>query len=635
MECLAPARLNWGISADQISDRARRMHAPEAPSDTEVRVAIEMLRSTLPETLDAGVYAKMCTAFATLYRGGHLETLAPLLPLWLRLKGKPYTLKNHLPMEALFKCRPAKRNTAKTGRQVAKSTSSAANICIQSSIQPYFRTLYIAPRFDQTRRFSTECVRPFLQESPLGRDVITSGMTQSVLQRDFPNKATSYYSYAFLDCDRIRGYSADCVRYDEAQDLDPDFIPVIHEVLSASEEFGMEYFTGTPKTLDNLLETNWESSTMSEWCIKCQGCGHWNIPTAAHDALKMIHPKGLVCAHCEHLLDSMADGELIHSYSDRLQTHLGIHVPQIVLPMHYRPHPTTGSMEKWAEICRAKEGEISVDKFYNEKLGEAYDLRAGLLTRTDLVRASSLPWENKFNVGIKKCGGYTKVILGVDWGGGGQDGLSMTSVSVLGGKPDLSVDVIYTEKLFNAMSDADTIRIVKHYFKEFKCSQLAHDYAGAGQKWESMLVSSGFDPRLLFPCYYLGTTAGTSLITYQPPSDKLARGYFQIDKARSLAMLCMMVKGEAVRFPKFDSWQALSKDFLAMVEDKHESRGADVYLITRKANLSDDTVHSVNFAASAYWYTQRRWPDVSKKLGLGLTPAQAEELKPSAHNYGK
>ena len=211
----------------------------------------------------------------------------------------------------------------------------------------------------------------------------------------------------------------------------------------------------------------------------------------------------------------------------------------------------------------------------------------------------------------------------------------MTSVSVLGGKPDLSVDVIYTEKLFNAMSDADTIRIVKHYFKEFKCSQLAHDYAGAGQKWESMLVSSGFDPRLLFPCYYLGTTAGTSLITYQPPSDKLARGYFQIDKARSLAMLCMMVKGEAVRFPKFDSWQALSKDFLAMVEDKHESRGADVYLITRKANLSDDTVHSVNFAASAYWYTQRRWPDVSKKLGLGLTPAQAEELKPSAHNYGK
>jgi len=49
-----------------------------------------------------------------------LQTLVPLLPLLLNLKGKPYTLKNHFAMEPLFRTRLPSNVVVKAARQISK-----------------------------------------------------------------------------------------------------------------------------------------------------------------------------------------------------------------------------------------------------------------------------------------------------------------------------------------------------------------------------------------------------------------------------------------------------------------------------------------------------------------------------------
>jgi len=71
------------------------------------------------------------------------------------------------------------------------------------------------------------------------------------------------FSFAFLNPDRVRGVSADRVGIDEIQDLDITFLPIIRECMSASD-LAIRQFTGTPKTLDNTLESLWQESSQAE-----------------------------------------------------------------------------------------------------------------------------------------------------------------------------------------------------------------------------------------------------------------------------------------------------------------------------------------------------------------------------------
>lgn len=53
-------------------------------------------------------------------RKSKIPSLRPLLPLFLRLKGKPYKLQDYFPFEPFFRTRMAKKTLLKTGRQVSK-----------------------------------------------------------------------------------------------------------------------------------------------------------------------------------------------------------------------------------------------------------------------------------------------------------------------------------------------------------------------------------------------------------------------------------------------------------------------------------------------------------------------------------
>jgi hypothetical protein len=216
-------------------------------------------------------------------------------------------------------------------------------------------------------------------------------IANSVLQRNFANGSTMYFSFAFIDAERTRGIPADCVTYDEIQDLDADFMPIIQECMSASD-YGMEMFFGTPKTMENTIEVMWEESSQGEWVIKCDACGHWNIPSQHHDLYKMIGKIGPSCARCTRLVNPR-EGHFRHAFPQNRWILEGHHVPQISMPMHYedpkRPgeKPTEAS-EKWVQLLRKYEGKdgYTQGKFANEVLGESCDHGSKLVSMTDLKK---------------------------------------------------------------------------------------------------------------------------------------------------------------------------------------------------------------------------------------------------------
>src|SRR5262249_20334736 len=76
--------------------------------------------------------------------------------------------------------------------------------------------LYITPLYEQIRRFSTNYVRSFIDQSPIKHLWLGTHTENSVLQRTFSNNSKMIFSFAYLDADRTRGVSSDFVSFDES-----------------------------------------------------------------------------------------------------------------------------------------------------------------------------------------------------------------------------------------------------------------------------------------------------------------------------------------------------------------------------------------------------------------------------------
>ena len=167
-------------------------------------------RHTAGETL---LLPEVVDTLKEYYQQPH-TTMTPLLGL-LRLNGKPYNLDRYFPMEPLFKLPVPKQTILKCARQVSKSTSLSSRGVLHSATFPYLRMLFVTPRYEQVRKLSTNYVRPFIHDSLFKPLLIDESCSQAVLQRSFSNQSAMYFSFAFIDVDRIRGIACDMINFDE------------------------------------------------------------------------------------------------------------------------------------------------------------------------------------------------------------------------------------------------------------------------------------------------------------------------------------------------------------------------------------------------------------------------------------
>jgi hypothetical protein len=599
---------------------------------------------------------RLAVAQALMKRTGY-TSVSPLLPLLLNLKGGPYTLRHHYPFEPFFRTTLPTQTLVKSGRQVAKSTSLAAQGLIFSNCLPHFSTLYVTPLFEMVRRFSTSYVGDFIQNSPVSGLFVGSKTVNSVLHRTFKNQAQMFFSFAFLSPDRTRGIPADKVAFDEIQDMDRSFIPVILETMSGSK-WGLVQYTGTPKTLDNTIEKLWKDSSQAEWVTKCHhpGCGHWNVPALSHDLLAMIGPfrrdvserePGVVCGKCRKPIRPRT-GHWIHQYKERRDSFVGYHLPQLVMPMHY------ANWEKWGKLVGKSEGRGNTpfNVFLNEVCGESCDTGSRLVTETDLKRAAVLPWRNRSEEAKEHLDRYQYRILSVDWSGGGVGKISskrgaeggfreLTSYTVLvsmGMRFDGVIEVMWGLRSLTPNNHVREAKLCLGAAGLFRLSHIAHDYTGAGNLRETIINNVGFPYERLVPVR-LGRTAVKNIMVLAEPTEQQPRAIYTIDKPRTLQLTCHAIKTGKLLFFEDDYQDAenpgLIRDFLALVEEKGSSRlGGDVYTITKDPSLVDDFAQAVNIGCAVLWQLSGKWPNPGAAAQLPFTDEFLARATPRDADWG-
>jgi len=640
---------------DLHDDRAKQAAMEDRKQAILLRAAA--LRESLPQLtgFEDETTRDLITAQRAMRQAG-MVSLKPVLPLLLRLKGKPYRLYNYFPFEPFFRTRMPKTVLLKTGRQVSKSTSLAAQGVVFSNSIPYFSTLYVTPLFEMIRRFSHNYVRQFLEESPARKLFLGTSTMNSVLQRTFRNGSAMYFSYAFLDAERTRGIPADKNVIDEIQDMNYDFLQIIHETLSGSP-YGLKQYAGTPKSLDNTIEKLWQDSSQAEWMIRCphQGCGHWNVPAHDWDLVDMIGPwhrdisekcPGVVCAHCSTAARpkplNPRLGRWVHRFPERRWQQAGYHVPQIIMPMHYASH------EKWDALVGKMQGRANTTPttFLNEVCGESCDQGSKLVTVSELKAACVLPWRSKAHEARPHATrGYVARVLSVDWGGGGgtvrgaggksgeqkRERTSYTTLAVLGLRPDGKIDVIWGYRSVRTHDWEWEARICLEAMTMFKCTHLVHDYSGAGEGRLVLLYQSGLPPTNIFNIRYQGF--GHNIINFHEATDDHPHAWHALDKSRSLVTTCMAIKYGLVRFFQYDYVSAdqpgLLEDFLALIEEKVDSRlGSDAYVIVRNPNKPDDFAHAVNMGCCTLWNMTGRWPNIAEAARFKFDKAALKHIHP-------
>lgn len=586
--------------------------------------------------------------FRKLVELGQVHTLEPILPVLLSLKGHPYTLDDHFPFAPMFRTRMPLNLVIMSGRQVSKSTSLAANGVVVANAIPHFSTLYVTPLYEQVRRLSTNYVRPFIDQSPVKSLWTGTSTENSVLQRSFKNQSRMYFSFALLDADRVRGLSCDRINYDEVQDMDPAHIPIIREVMSHSE-WGISWFTGTPKTEDNTIEGLWQRSSQAQWFCHCRACGFWNIPNREFHVLDMIGPlrkninenePATICAKCARPVNPRwSENHWVHRYEDKRWNFAGYHIPQIIMPVHYT------KPQKWAELLGKMRGAGNTTKaqFFNEVLGESYDEATKLVTVQDLKSAARLPWANDprdFSVPRSHISEYQYRCLAVDWGGGGEDETSFTTLAVLGWRGDGSISVLWGARLLTPHDHIGEAAECLRVFNAFKCHFLAHDYGGAGALRETFIHHAGIPMNKLIPMS-LQRTGKRDLMSFHVATRQHPRDFHMVDKARSLQLTCNCIKLGVLKFFKYDHVNAdepgLLHDFLALIENKVPTAHAgDLYTIIRNQMFKDDFAQAVNLGCCALWHTTNSWPNLANLANLQLSVAQVKAAGP-AHDqtWGK
>jgi hypothetical protein len=336
---------------------------------------------------------------------------------------------------------------------------------------------------------------------------------------------------------------------------------------------------------------------------------------------------GIICGgllrsggRCNKSLNTR-NGLWVHKFPERRWTNAGYHIPQIVLPQHCENNTA------WQTLLNYRAGAENTTpaKFYNEICGCSYDSGSRLITLTDLKEACTLPTEtSKIQEAAKYVneraanGIYIDVVLGIDWGGGGADEISFTTVAVACLRYDGIIEIPFGYRSLTPHAHEEEVGTIMALRKMFQASRVVHDNCGSGPARETQLRMNGVPDEAFIRMNYVRIGNG-SIMRFKPGDMREGlRAHWNLDKARSLLYLCQYIKSGWVKFFQYDAVDggksSLVTDFLSLVEDKHNSLfGSDVYTIIRDTatHKPDDFTASCNYAANWLWGGPgRRYPQL-------------------------
>ena len=383
-------------------------------------------------------------------------------------------------------------------------------------------------------------------------------------------------------------------------------------------------YSGTSLTKDTLLEQQWNRSSQGVWHIPCGHCGFENIAALEPDGhlISMLGPirddvsearPGVVCHRCSKPSNpkpiNPRHGHWVHRRPELRKSFVGYHIPQILMPGHY------ASRVKWTELIGKMNGVYSTGKFYNEVLGEPYDVAVKLVGEDDLRKAAAGVGPNTEAAAVRRAPMYAQVVLGVDWGGGGEDGVSRTKCAAIGLRADGIAEVFYGAQFPPSTDRVAEGRAILKIAGFCRAKLIAHDYVGDGRTSESVLTHLGWPVNALAPMVYRQNLGG-DILTFQKPVGNRTRPFYTLDKTESLRFVCLAIRALKVRFFDFDKIDGdrpgLVCDFLALAVEQVETPTGEVYRIRRSTMAgSDDFAMACNYGLCAMWEQTRSWPNVA------------------------
>jgi RNase P subunit RPR2 len=552
------------------------------------------------------------------------------LPMLFAHNGKAVDLVDYFCMEPLFDLCGTKDLTLMCSRQVGKTMTLSMRTLMNSLWTDHWKPLIVTPFFETTRRISTDYFASLIDQSPAKSLFYKTGCTKQVLERSLPNRSRIRFTYAHRNGDRARGIPANECVFDETQLMFPEVMAVVKATMNASPTGHITTTAGTPLTNANILSVRFkEESSRSHWSIKCGACGEWNIAAAEFHLMQMIatppnphdisrNRPAIRCHKCRGPLYPW-EGQFVHLNGGKRHEHLGLHIPCVVMPDH------CCNYDKWLDIWNGLSNPNVQDYTkYNEILGVPYDDGVALLTQLDLEKAACLG-PNTVEHALKTVHLYDgRIVIGIDWGGRGMSGKSLTKIAVCGLASNGLIDILVGVQLPATSNSAKEAQVINHLCQMFNPKFIAHDNIGIGQRAEEMLVQSGIPLEKLLPMEYAGETQGVILKTRAINANN-PRVVYNVDKTRGLLHLVEAYKGGHIRSFNFEKRYHAQELLLDMTHLRAEtkvwvnSHKSETVLIQREPGQSDDFAHAVHHACNTLWTHYRAWPDLVVRTTI-LTP---------------
>lgn len=472
------------------------------------------------------------------------RTRSELARALLRIDGKPVNLDDY-PMFLSIYDGGYKKTLLKTSRQVGKSTT-LSNFSVSESIAiEHFKTFFISPSQEQTHKFSTERVGKTINYSPLvKKHFLGDAASNRVMVRSFKKGSTIYFSYAEDDADRCRGVTADRLCLDEVQDINLEaVVPVVKETI-ANSEYAFEMYCGTPKTMENGIESMWRTSSRTEWAMKCDGCGKYSIIVSE----TQLGKRGPICTKCGHYLNPRF-GTWVDTNPKEFSVQ-GFHISRPIMPKSVPVCWPDGSpeqakaAEKWDEVLDKMEGPNAypTSMFRNEVLGVSDSEGVRLISKEDLESLCDGPPISPVPT-MQNMNDVTKIAAGFDWSGGGAEIKSRTVLTIQGLTGSGRIRLLYF-KIFPGTSPLEELNEISQVVRNYDSKQTMFMGGDAGEGNMNMdsLRNRFQKPARILKFRYVGNQA--VYIKWNPKG-----GFFTVHRTPAIDSMMTNLKMGKYQFP--------------------------------------------------------------------------------------
>ena len=198
-------------------------------------------------------------------KSGTLTDFSPLIALF-QFERKPMTLDGHFMFLPFFSLERPKYITLRCGRQVSKSYTLSETLILTTGMIESFNSIYIAPRYDQLKRFNTQVLAPMLKTPAIAQNLVDRSGSASIEMKAFLNGNTLMLEHSFSSPDRVRGASnCAAMALDESVTFDTEIL-VFHLTV---DETGVYYISDRPEIvpISEVKQGDIVLSFTSDGCI--------------------------------------------------------------------------------------------------------------------------------------------------------------------------------------------------------------------------------------------------------------------------------------------------------------------------------------------------------------------------------